>query len=453
MNQTKGASWLVVLLVCLTVTAFLPSTLDYIAFGRPDENLIAGQGLSPERASQYQLLVRATTGLSVLGLVVMILNSTSRNLRELMLLLLPFVGTAVSSHFRDQSPALSGLAAPACAAGVFLASRPLRLDFVVRLVAGVLTALSTAGLLLAFIDPAAACFSDRRFSLAMGVLPGACGPERLAGLSNHPNALGAIVATALIFTALSTFSRATKAAIGALLCVILILTESRSTAAATVAAFFVVVAIGRPGSAPRIGRFVLAALALASSALAFFSGGDSDAGGYNGRQVVWDYVIAHWREQAFLGHGVRALSDLVAGDNSPLPAYAGQAHNQFFQSLYTTGLLGLGLLILFAATTVILLIRGRLESARLAGGLLTLLIVRGFFESPFDVSYLNINAYLLIVTLPIVCRLTAPRTNLADSDRSDVRLQPQRSNRSRPGLTSASTRGGGAPRPFASDRY
>jgi O-antigen ligase len=84
-------------------------------------------------------------------------------------------------------------------------------------------------------------------------------------------------------------------------------------------------------------------LALAASGSLFSIMGSDDVTGLNGRTDVWDQSIATWRTSPILGAGQSAFGEDFRQRTGL--TFAGQAHNQFFQSLASEGLLGVVLLV------------------------------------------------------------------------------------------------------------
>jgi O-antigen ligase len=149
------------------------------------------------------------------------------------------------------------------------------------------------------------------------------------------------------------------------------------------------------------GRFVLGAslLGLAASLIFIFVGARDELGHitFNGRTAVWQFVGDRWDESAILGHGPGVWSSLISHEQ--VPDWWGQAHNQFLQSLYTTGLIGVGLLLLLVWYWTMANLRFARDGSLLPLALEALLVINGLFESPLSLGGVTGDVWLLSILL------------------------------------------------------
>jgi O-antigen ligase len=213
---------------------------------------------------------------------------------------------------------------------------------------------------------------------------------RLAGVFSQPNGLGDIAAAGLVL-ALATTRGVRLAVLAAVACACMVLSDSRSAfAAAAVAVPLVLAAPSMHGSRGRtairrlalvVGSVIAGVLIVQNTVL-----DTADLTALNGRTLIWEYVRQEWQQHPWFGAGPNGW--LSARLLSEVPVYAGQAHNQFFDTLYLYGVVGL---LALAALLVTCLVRawGRWRlGAPAALALLVCLLVTGVAESPFklDVS-------------------------------------------------------------------
>jgi O-antigen ligase len=227
---------------------------------------------------------------------------------------------------------------------------------------------------------------------------------RLAGVFSQPNGLGEVAAVGLVL-ALATTRGVWLVVLSAIACTCIVLADSRTAfAAAAVSVPLVLAAPRRTGSRGRnvLRQLVLAAGSAIAAVLIIQSavlGSGSDVSSLNGRTLVWDYVRQEWQQQPWLGAGPGGWQS--ARLLSQVPIYAGQAHNQFFESLYLYGIAGV---LALAVLLVVAAVHARIEwscgsPAPLA--IIVCLIVTGFAESPFrmDVSGMSLEGVIALCTL------------------------------------------------------
>jgi O-antigen ligase len=209
--------------------------------------------------------------------------------------------------------------------------------------------------------------------------------KRLAGVLEHANALGLFASVGLI---LSSQLRRGVRLIGVPVCAgTLVASDSRSAWFGTAAAIAILVAgrrSSRAGSTSSIafrsliGAALVALAALGISSYATQSGAPNNL---DGRTGIWRFVLHNWAEKPLLGHGPGVWRSLIS--TGAVPPTVGQAHGQFFETLFTTGLLGIGLLVALLLVWTIKSIRAAKAGYWLPLALQALILAYGMLESPF----------------------------------------------------------------------
>ncbi len=214
--------------------------------------------------------------------------------------------------------------------------------------------------------------------------------QRLLGLTPHPNTLGPLCVFAIVL-ALAVRPRFWKFHVLASV-VALVLADSRGAIISLVVAAIVLVYYRsgeRIGSGGLATVFLGAAVVASGVATAAITGvsllpwTSRDLSTINSRTSVWDITITFWRQSPFFGYGPELwspafrLSNLGGGFS-----WAGQAHNQFVQSLGELGIFGF---IPLVATVSLLLhygIRLRFVTCGLSLALPLVMIVNMLTEAP-----------------------------------------------------------------------
>ncbi|WP_433450420.1 O-antigen ligase family protein [Streptomyces sp. CA-142005] len=241
------------------------------------------------------------------------------------------------------------------------------------------------------------------------------GVGRLAGLTPHPNALGPICAVSLAVE-FARIGRKPWWVLHALVATAtLMLTESRT-------GWFCVLALVclhvRLRNAPKqnlhrwgvfslCGAGLLAVVALVANGQQFIPDmmGRRDIMSLNGRTRVWKIALAEFMQSPLYGRGPMVFSPEYRENviRDPTLMWAGQAHNQLFQTMATSGLLGLAGLVVFL---YVILVLGRLAARRTAGLTLSLpimLVIRGFTESPLEgLGAVTCNLMLVAMVLVLI---------------------------------------------------
>jgi hypothetical protein len=168
------------------------------------------------------------------------------------------------------------------------------------------------------------------------------GVPQLAGVTQHPNALGPIAALALLLELTSPGRRCLRWTFGALALAALVLSQSRGGLLAAVLGLLVLALL--PKGQVSLGRFLLMFLPVIG--VVFFLFSESDSGDITtGRLELWKSIIERsFAGQSWLfgnGNGVYIAS---RGTSEGFDSWVGQGHNQFVDSFFTGGIGALALL-------------------------------------------------------------------------------------------------------------
>jgi exopolysaccharide production protein ExoQ len=235
-----------------------------------------------------------------------------------------------------------------------------------------------------------------------GYIPGL--RYRYAGLSNHANAFGPLVVVFLMCLWIQPFKRAWLTNFSWMLGAFsLLLAQSKTSWIAFILCFICLAYFGhREFLKQRLFDFkrpnfligillLLMVVAMALFILIMFgSVGDklnsylvsragNDLVSMTGRNQIWDVAIQEWKKYPIFGYGLTIWNDDFRAQIG-LPA-AFHAHNQFFQTLASAGLVGAVGLITYA----VMLFRYTLKTAESSKGLSVALFVMIFIRSISEV--------------------------------------------------------------------
>lgn len=215
--------------------------------------------------------------------------------------------------------------------------------------------------------------------------------SRAAGLLPHPNGLAPIMLLYLVLEALQPSARWIRWPVGGTAAVLLVLSQSKTTwGAAVIAAILLWV-----GRSPRRDTARLVAVALAVVTLGATLVMTDDAGEYDivdrqqvdslgtltGRTAVWAYGLERWSEDPVFGAGSRVFREFASRTGQE---WAGQAHNQYIQTLGRHGLLGLAGLLLYLGVLTRVALRHRRRTRYVSMALFAQVLVRTMAESNLD---------------------------------------------------------------------
>ncbi|HET7482563.1 MAG TPA: O-antigen ligase family protein [Actinomycetota bacterium] len=96
----------------------------------------------------------------------------------------------------------------------------------------------------------------------------------------------------------------------------------------------------------------------------------------NGRTFVWDETLKVWQDNPWFGYGPTLWSEQFRAQYGQAFAFAGQAHNQFIQSLGESGLVGLAGLIVYVLAMLYAAVKSAPRTGGLTMALFSLLAIR-----------------------------------------------------------------------------
>lgn len=275
-----------------------------------------------------------------------------------------------------------------------------------------------ASLLLAIYEPSVAFTDPSRTAILFS--------DRLAGIVSHPNGLGLIASLGVV---LGWHARGLSRWLVTLPCLLtLVASDSRNAWFACGVALMMLMAgsrlIGRRRGPVR-ARLLFALMLIAVGAFWARSqfGQTGNNATFDGRRTVWDFVLAHWRESPLIGHGPGVWTRLMA--ESQVGPTFGQAHNQVLETLFTTGLAGMVILVALVALWTIKSLRAARLGDWLPLALQFLILSYGLLESPFSIWGLGDNIWVLSLVL-----FLQPGFNTAryETDKSRASASPRTTN-------------------------
>lgn len=238
---------------------------------------------------------------------------------------------------------------------------------------------------------------------------------QLSGLTPHPNALGAIAATALMLELASVERKRTWPIHVTATVLVLLLAESRT---AWIAALLGVMFLRSSHRSLRPARWIgVCALTTATVAFVLFpriasltvnalSGGDLQT--LNGRTGVWKYAYDQFLANPLIGFGPN-LFDAKGPEAAvgAFPVWAGQAHNQLFQTLGETGIIGTVAVVVFILTLLATSAKRSRALAGLSSAMMVIMFTRSFSEAPlasvggYDSSFALLFFLIAVMIAPL----------------------------------------------------
>ena len=202
---------------------------------------------------------------------------------------------------------------------------------------------SAGSLIFAVLDPNVAFMSNMPTRLISPIFK-----HQLAGVFEIPNVLGIYSGLGIV---LAVGMKSRLRFLSFPICgLALIASESRTAWAATLAAISILIASSvafRRGRSKLPTRYLIyagvATLTLVLGLLGYVIATNGQARSLDNRTLVWRYVVNNWTQSPLIGHGPGFWHAMIA--SSSLPPWVGEAHNQFLETLMTTGILGVLLLI------------------------------------------------------------------------------------------------------------
>lgn len=283
--------------------------------------------------------------------------------------------------------------------------------FVQVLVGGILT-ISLLGILVRLP------WMWRQFEGASQLLPGV--PLRFQGLAAHPNGLAPLALLYLILDRVTPAPARLRRLLQAVAVVCLVLTQSKTallTAVGVLALFVYHDRIKPDEQSKRVLPLAVATAGLVAAVLYFgvVDGaetelvGDQDAvistGTLVGRSQLWQVGIDAWRQSPVSGAGTEFFRDYAARTQQP---WAGQAHNQYVQTLTQYGLVGLAGMLLYVVALLVFAWRLRSHTRQVSIALVGTLLFRSITETPLDT--------LSLIHLPVLALLMGWTRELSEGD-------------------------------------
>lgn len=226
-------------------------------------------------------------------------------------------------------------------------------------------------------------------------------PDRLAGIFEHPNALGLFAGIGFV---ISWQSKNWVRYLGGPICGIALIGSDSRTAWFGVAAAFCILLAGRTKDSRRARSFTTFRGLLAGSLVVLAALGisrylvpEGQTDGFTGRTSIWHFVLEHWGESPLIGHGSSVWTHLIAAGRVPI--YAGQAHDQFFQTLFTVGAVGVVLLAVLLWVWTVKSMRAARAGYWLPLAFEALIIAYSMFESPLSLEGIGADIWLLSIIL------------------------------------------------------
>lgn len=189
-------------------------------------------------------------------------------------------------------------------------------------------------LMLLLVEPDYAWYAANSVGRRLQGLP------QFAGIAPHPNALGPIVALALLLELAVGGRRHMRWTFAVLDLAVLVFTHSRAGWAGGIAALSIFL-LAREGRVGLRRIWLLFQCVIGAAVVSFFVISNPDSFDItNGRLGLWSTLIDLSGDSWVFGRGLDALS-AVNRSSYELATWAGQAHNQFLESYFTGGVLAL----------------------------------------------------------------------------------------------------------------
>jgi O-antigen ligase len=367
--------------IFLGIAAFAPAGLTLLASGR--ESL--GETAFAHVLIPIYLLALALTALFTVP-------NPSPGKRKLVGLLVAYWAVGLLADMTQGNPPgdISFFVVPVALVGAWLYAPSY------RAAVGLLTwgciAVCGVSLLLAVVDPSVA------FPRETARIAHFLSPDRLAGITEHPNSLGFIAALGVVLSwrriGMSRF-------VGISICGVAMIASDSRTAWMACLAGLVVLFLGRRQQERPLTPVKLVGAIIVLGVGAYLAVTllvpEGHALSFDGRTEAWSVVIKNWTQTPIIGHGPEIWGTLISAGQ--LASWIGQAHNQFLQTLFTTGLLGV--LILLAIVWI-----WTSDSFRAAqGGMLlplaveAVIVVDCIFESQLTLTRIDSDVWLFSLVL------------------------------------------------------
>lgn len=125
-----------------------------------------------------------------------------------------------------------------------------------------------------------------------------------------------------------------------------------------------------------------------------------------GRDEIWEAAIREWRANPMFGYGLTIWNDAHRAQTGLVHAF--HAHNQFFQTLSSTGLVGVFGLTVYALTLTYYSFKASRSSQGLTLALLLMLLIRSISEAPMTIAAFGTEQLTHLILLMIISAQTTP---------------------------------------------
>ena len=381
----------------LVLVSVLPVTVDELSRGRSSDltaTLLDDQ-LGPVATNVSRGMQIALVLVAWLAIQEALSHGARGASLVLGLFLLVWFCTVLSAVDNSWAPKPIGLMLPLIGWAVFASSRagaPLLAEL-----RRVLLAIVVVSLAMYVLAPSLATLSGTRSPDS---------DPRLAGVFSQPNGMGAAAAASLLLL-LATTAGAYRVVTMSIAGVALILADSRTAlfAVALCVPILLIAPHARRRRGPDQARQLLVTLGSLLAGFVVFQSllhGSTNVSTLNGRTLIWEYVTQEWQTHPLLGAGPDGWTAARLLANVPL--YAGQAHNEFFDTLYLFGVTGVIALVALLGYSLRGASRLWREGSPIPLAMLVCLVITGVSESPFkfDVTGVSAEGAIALVVLASV---------------------------------------------------
>lgn len=269
------------------------------------------------------------------------------------------------------------------------------------------------GLLLAVLKPA----WSMDLSYDQGILPGL--NIRYFGLFTHANNFAAVLC---VYAILNIFlpSRTLLGKISYLLVLgSLLLTQSKTVWGILIIAYAVTLwyksksmnGLLRAAAVFFLLAVLLAGALLSSNTILSHLGSDESLMQLTGRTVIWDYTTQMWEMNKLFGYGHELWSRDMVLNHTSLRWFPAHAHNQFYQTLGESGIIGVIGLFVYLLFLLPNLLRYRVVTNGASIGILLYLLIRGFTEPVFRTVLGDGNFlvhFIVLTTVTLIVKNAVP---------------------------------------------
>lgn len=231
---------------------------------------------------------------------------------------------------------------------------------------------------------------------------------RLQGITEHPNTLAALAVIGLLLE-LSARSRLTWKI---LFVATLVLAQSSTAYIMVIMGALLVTTTGS-----KIVRSLMVPACLIAGLLALVDIGivqtavssllPETSGTLNGRTRIWSAALFGFQQSPVFGYGPAFLSEDYRSMYLPNFPAAAHAHSQWYQSLGSTGIVGIASLLILVTVLVSFASKSRRATSGVTVAILAAMVIRSFTETPLRPTGVSVSTYLLVMTLTIIA--SAPR--------------------------------------------